>query len=223
VDSSSRESCIPGVGLQSSMAAVRWSLVIPGLALLASCVTGPTANRYNGPHAPSQVVYRIDENRYFMIEPRLNYACVRADLNYIDTARGIHTLVPGWDRMEKRGRLIIDAANDDFLVAPIAGMDTACAPDAHPAHCKSFLVYSRDAGRTWEITQQLPYREYDGEVRLSGDSVYHAGYRARLPELAAGDSAWSPVAREDKEKLPALRRAPIDTELHCDNSKTIRE
>lgn len=199
------------------------SLAVLGMALLAACVTGPTIYRYNGPPAPSQVVYRIDDHRYFMIEPRLNYACVQANLNYVDMKRGIRTYVPGWDRMEKRGRFLIDAANDDYLVAPIAGMDTACAPDADPAHCESFMVYSKDAGRTWEITKQLRHREYNGEVRLTGDTVYYAGHRARLPELAAGDTAWTAVSPEDQSKLPPLGKLPVDTELHCDNSKTIRE
>ena len=67
--------------------------------LLASCVRGPTVNRYEGPAAPSQVVYRIDDYRYFEIQPRLNYACVRADLHYVDTKLGIRTPIPGWDRM----------------------------------------------------------------------------------------------------------------------------
>jgi hypothetical protein len=168
-------------------------------------------------------VYRIDDHRYFMIEPRLNYACVQANLNYVDTKRGIRTYIPGWDRMEKRGRLIIDAANDDYLVAPIAGMDKACAPDADPAHCESFMVYSKDAGRTWDITKQLRHREYNGEVRLSGDTVYYAGHRARLPELAAGDSAWTAASPDGRNKRPPLGKPPIDTELRCDNSKTIRE
>jgi hypothetical protein len=168
------------------------------------------------------VVYRIDDHRYFMIEPRLNYACVRANLDYVDTKRGIRAHVPGWDRMEKRGRLVIDAANDKYLIAPIAGMDTTCAPDGDPAHCESFMVYSQDAGRTWEITKQLRHREYNGELRLAGDTVYYAGHRARLPELVAGDSAWTPVSPDGQDKLPPLGKPPVDTELHCDNNKTIR-
>jgi hypothetical protein len=203
--------------------AVLPSLAAVGRILQAGCVTRPAPYRYNGPPAPSQIVYRIDEHRYFMIEPRLNYACVRADLNYVDTKRGIRTYIPGWGRMEKRGRLIIDAANDDYLVAPIAGMDAACAPDTKPAHCESFMVYSQDAGRTWEITKQLRHREYNGEVRLTGDTVYYAGRRARLPELAGGDSAWTPYSQDGLSTGPTLGKPPIDTGLHCDNSKTLRE
>jgi hypothetical protein len=200
-----------------------WSFAASGVVLLAACVAGPTIYRYDGPSAPSQVVYRIDDHRYFMIEPRLNYACVRADLNYVDTKRGIRTQIPGWDRMEKRGKLIVDAANDNYLVAPIVGMDTACVPDADPAHCASFVVYSQDAGRTWEITKQLRHREYNGALHLTGDTVYYAGHRARLPELATGDSAWTAVSPDEQNKLPPLGKPPVDTELHCDNSKTIRE
>lgn len=192
-------------------------------ALLVGCANGETVNRYAGQPAPSQVVYRIDDHRYFMIEPRLNYACVRADLNYVDTSLGIRARVPGWDRMEKRGRFLIDAANDNYLVAPVAGMDAICAPDTHPAHCESFMVYSQDAGRTWEITKQLRYRQYDGEVRLVGDTVYYAGHRAKLPDLASGDSAWSSFQLDGQNTMPPLVKPPIDTEFHCDNSKTIRE
>ena len=85
------------------------------------------------------------------------------------------------------------------------------------------MVYSQDAGRTWEITKQLQHKQYNSEVRLIGNTVYYAGHRARLSDLAAGDGAWNAVAADGRGKLPPVAREPIDTALHCDNSKTIRE
>jgi hypothetical protein len=207
----------------TTMLVSKVSQVVLFSVLLSGCVTGPTVHHYNGHAAPSQVVYRIDEHRHFEIIPKLNYACVRASLAYVDTKRGIRSNIPGWDRMETNAKLIIDASNDQFLVAPVAGMDSSCAPDSHPAHCESFMVYSLDAGRTWEITKQLRYREYSGAVRLIGDTVYYAGYRARLPELASGDSAWTTFPLDGQNQLPPLGKPPIDTELRCDNSKTIHD
>jgi hypothetical protein len=102
-------------------------------------------------------------------------------------------------------------------------MDNACAPDTDPAHCASFMVYSQDAGRTWEITKQLQDKQYNGEVRLIGDTVYYAGHRARLPDLATGGGAWAAFAGDGRSRIPPVAKDPIDTTLHCDNSKTIRE
>jgi hypothetical protein len=57
------------------------------------------------------------------------------------------------------------------------------------------------------------------DLYLIGDTVYQAGKRARLLDLAAGDSAWMHVDFEDK---PPLAKPPIDTEPACDRSKTLR-
>jgi hypothetical protein len=214
--------------VQTIKAKAQWAGVHRMLAtllvvVLTGCITVPVSAPYNGPRAPTQVVYRIDDNRYFTIEPRLNYACTRADLNYVDTKLGIRTHIPGWDRMEKSGRLFIDATNDRYLVAPIAGMDEDCEPGAHPAHCESFMAYSQDAGRTWQITKQLVHKQNNGDVRLVGDTVYYAGYRARLPDLSAGDSAWTPFPLGDQNGMPLLTKPSIDTQLQCDNRATIQD
>lgn len=193
-------------------------------ALLANCVTHQEIPAYSGPVAPPQVAYRIDDHRYFEIVPKENFACFRARLYYVDTNQGIRTRVMSWDRVPW-GKLLIDAANDQYLVSPIISIspDECQSGDSRSTGaCNSRLRYSIDAGRTWNVVASKNIDDHEG-VYLVGDTVYHAGLKARLPDLAKGDSAWSAFPAGRHEQLPPLSKVPIDSEPHCDRSKSIKE
>jgi hypothetical protein len=84
------------------------------------------------------------------------------------------------------------------------------------------LRYSINAGRTWNVVASKNIDDHEG-VYLVGDTVYHAGLKARLPDLAKGDNAWSAFPASGHEQLPPLSKPPIDSEPHCDRSKSIKE
>ncbi|PSJ19105.1 hypothetical protein CVH10_24590, partial [Halomonas sp. ND22Bw] len=73
-----------------------------------------------GEVAAPQVAYRIDENRYFEIVPYGRGACTNAMVQFVDKAKGIRSdavlLDPG---SMGAATLIIDASNDQYLVAPV--------------------------------------------------------------------------------------------------------
>ena len=80
------------------------------------------------PVAPPQVVYRIDENRYFELVPRSEGACTDATVFYADKKKGIRSLVVKWDRGAMGGSaFIIDAANDQYLIGPATRGNTDCS------------------------------------------------------------------------------------------------
>jgi hypothetical protein len=201
-------------------------LVVLAGTLLVGCVvtlTDAPIPQYDGPVAPPQVAYRIDDHRYFEVVPKQNMACTRARLFYVDTARGIRTNVTSWDRI-LWGRLLIDAANDQYLISPIIGMDPddcQSGDSRSTGICNSRLRYSLDAGRTWKVTVSRNIDDHE-DVYLVGDTVYHAGKRARLPALASGDSAWTDFLSGGQNKMPPVVKPPIDNEPNCDKSKTIK-
>jgi len=201
-------------------------LAILAGTLLAGCtpsITSAPAPSYEGPVAPPQVAYRIDDHRYFEIVPKENIACHRARLFYVDTARGIRTRVTNWDGIAW-GKLFIDAANDQYLISPIIFIDPfecQSGDSRSMAACNSRLRYSMDAGKTWNVIASAIIHA-NQDVYLIGDTVYHAGLRARLPDLATGDNAWSAFPASRYDQIPPLAKPPIDDEPHCDKSMTVK-
>lgn len=192
--------------------------------LMASCATHHEIPPYSGAVAPSQVAYRIDDHRYFEIVPKENLACHRAGLFYVDTNHGIRTAVTNWDRIAW-GKLLIDAANDQYLISPIIYIDPfecQSGDSRAMAACNSRFRYSVDAGKTWNVVASTVI-QVNEDMYLVGDTVYHAGLKARLPDLAKGDSAWSAFPASRHDQLPSLSKPPIDDEPHCDRSKNIKE
>ena len=185
-------------------------------ALLASCVTYHEPSPYAGPVARPQVAYRIDDHRYFEIVPKENYACFPARLEYVDTALGIRTDVTSWNLITAHNAFLLDAASN-YLVSPI--IDPDCETGGGDA-CMPFMRYSTDAGRTWQVGRPRYSSPGGDDVYLIGDTVYYGGQRARVPDLGAGYSAWSSYPMTGRNGLPLAGKAPIDTGMHCDRSKT---
>ena len=166
---------------------------------------------YNGPVAPPQVAYRIDKQRFFEIVPHRQYPCDEARLYYNDTAKGIRTNV--MDARYGRGTFIIDAANDQYLVAPILPSSSGCQSGGSDM-CADRLYYSKDAGRTWQVNKP----EWSGSnVYITGDQIY-AGGRASIHDLRDGfvDGIWTRVSPKN---FPQPRKAPLDTEFHCNSNE----
>jgi len=200
-------------------------LAITAGTLLASCtpvIAYAPARTYKGPVAAPQVAYRIDGHRYFQIVPNENLACDRATLFYVDTEHNIRSIVTSWDRTNY-GRLVIDAATDQYLVSPIISMEPGCQTgDRASTMCDIRLRYSVDAGRTWKVTFPPKRTAPHGEVYLTGDSIYFSGKRARLPDLLGGDGAWAAFPLRPQDMRPPLSKPPVDVEPTCDESKTIK-
>ncbi|MES2481225.1 MAG: hypothetical protein V4609_04435, partial [Pseudomonadota bacterium] len=129
-------------------------------ALLTACgLTGPfpgvpdfvsasSLPVYTGPVAAPQVGYRIDENRYFEIVPNRAAACSDASIYYRDDARGIRSFVMPLRNLGGVD-LVIDAANDQYLVAPVDKGSGNCSSGGGTCPGPG-LIYSLDAGKSWK-------------------------------------------------------------------------
>ncbi len=198
------------------------------LTLLEACTNPSTQRPYAGPVATPQIAYRIDAHRYFEVVPQQHLACARARLYYTDTVRGIHSNVFSWDRVSN-GTFIIDAANDQYLIAPIIHSSSDCQTGGGD-FCSDQLLFSQDAGKTWKTTATY----YSVITYLTGTTIYehapdHGGHRAELDvnipdsqpsgEWLPGGSfkrysrlTWTAYPEPD---LPPPRIPPIDIKFQC--------
>lgn len=191
-------------------------MAIPLAALfLASCASEHRSSAYAGAVAAPQVAYRIDEYRYFEVVPLQDLACARARLYYTDTARGIHENLANWDRLSSKGKFVIDAANQQYLVAPLLQSSPDCQTgDLSSDLCVDRLLYSQNAGRTWKST-----RANSGtSILLVGSILYmqigrHGGWRVSLAEGTSDNRKWDVYGASEREPSPA--EVPVDEQFHC--------
>ncbi|MGJ7609838.1 MULTISPECIES: T6SS immunity protein Tli3 family protein [unclassified Variovorax] len=124
---------------------------------------------------PPQVVYRIDDHRHFELTP--DETCFGNMLYFVDTAKGIRSEVVTFDAVMNRTTLIIDAANDQYLVAPVTRGSINCSSGGGGCGGDK-MPYSTDGGRTWQRVQASTSHD----TMISGSMAYQAtefiGYSA---------------------------------------------
>jgi hypothetical protein len=186
----------------------------PGVSDFVSASSIPV---YTGPVAAPQVAYRIDEGRYFEIVPNNKYACMYADLFYVDKGRGIRSYIYPWrEGYNMDADFIIDAANDQYLVAPV---------DAGSGNCSSGggtcpgpgLIYSLDAGRSWKRGDALSSSD---EINISDSFVYSINRRRLASGLNLSDGVPRLVDwKYSPEYRLNFRKQPVDRRFHCDRNE----
>lgn len=191
-----------------------WRLTLAALALaLSACASGgasppPTPETY----IPPQVAYRIDDHRYFEITPWPDGECAEKMLYFVDTAKGIRSKAVQWDNVMTQGKLIIDAANDQYLVAPVTRGGINCSSGGGACGGDQ-LPYSIDGGRTW--TRIWAYSSREG-VMISDSTAYNVdglklmnGLNLALPKPQSSD--WKYL----RDFVFKPRISPVDTKVQC--------
>lgn len=189
-------------------------------ALLAACSAQPTVAPSAGPVAAPQVVYRIDDRRYFEVVPLESLACARARLYYTDTARGIHVNVASWDRVSK-GTFVIDAANKEYLAAPVIQSSSGCqSGDGTSYLCADSLHYSLDGGREWKVFKPVLN---SGAMRLIGPKFYVGDHETDVIDISSQPrmlTAWH-RSMTNQLAIPRPTQDPIDNQFHCTPSGNV--
>ncbi len=189
----------------------RLSLTASALALSACASGGASPPLAPGPVIPPQVAYRIDDHRYFEITPEEH--CYGDMLYFVDTAKGIRSEVVKFDAVMNRTTLIIDAANDQYLVAPVTRESINCSSGG--GGCGDKMPYSIDGGRTWKrVWAPSPY----DKLHISGTKVYQIDE----DNITRGFDLSSLPLSEDGIRWPFIHGfvfkthiAPVDTKVLC--------
>ena len=196
-----------------------WADLQPNLDQYADADQQPL---YRGPVAAPQVVYRIDQARYFEFEPWQEYACIQGNLTYVDKRQGIRSLVRAWEgssySINTWDEFIIDAGNSQYLIAPWRKDSGSCGSNG--GGCRDPIDFSTDSGRTWSTV---------GAPGGGGRKLIVAGDKAYL--VATGElwmatlsqpfkdgwdwtRNWTSFAPED-EPVMRLAKAPLERKFHC--------
>jgi hypothetical protein len=97
------------------------------------------------PKAKRQVVYRVDDDRFFEVAPYGNRSCKDTALLFRNTRSTNAGVVDALYELAP-GTLRIDAASTQYLVGP-ALTDTSSGPDSlHSRYI--FVPFSKDGGQT---------------------------------------------------------------------------
>ncbi|HBU6977014.1 TPA: hypothetical protein QHC21_003081, partial [Raoultella planticola] len=137
--------------------------------------------------SPTQIIYRIDKNRYLTLE---NYiSCDKGgQVYYNDTQRGIKTHL-GWDidfndfsyRLGNSVAAylgsIVNGAGNGYLAFPGASTDQYCGSGRSERGCPVFFFFSADYGKTfiYKIIAEeysTPKRFSQLKVVVANDGVY---------------------------------------------------
>lgn len=159
---------------------------------------------------PPQVVYRIDDHRYFELTP--DETCFGNMLYFVDTAKGIRSEVVIFDAVMNRTTLVIDAANDRYLVAPVTRGNTNCSSGGGGCSGDQ-LPYSVDGGKSWN--RAWAHSSRNG-VMVSGSTAYNVDGVKLMHSL---DLVRSKPKSDDWKYLPDFnfepRIAPVDVKVTC--------
>lgn len=197
-------------------------LSLAALALsLSACVSGTVpayraqANKQTKPKPAPQVVYRIDDHRYFELTP--DETCFGNMLYFIDTAKGINSKVVEFDAVMNRTTLIIDAANDQYLVAPVTRGGTNCSSGGG-ACGGAKMPYSTDGGRTWQMVWSPGTNK---DLKISGSMAYQSYYRPAYG-ITTTDGIDLTISRPQSSDWKTMsgfvfkpRIAPVDSKVWC--------
>lgn len=192
-----------------------WRLTLVALAMgLCACVqaVSPPKVRPAASSKPPQVVYRIDDHRHFELTP--DETCFGNMLYFVDTAKGIRSEVVTFDAVMNRTTLIIDAANDQYLVAPVTRGGINCSSGGG-ACTAATMPYSIDGGRTWKRVWS-PGTTYD--LMVSGSTAYQS--HRNVDVITEGlDLTHSTPQSSDWTYLPGFvfepRIPPADIKVQC--------
>lgn len=216
------------------------------LLLLISCgVLGACSTPEPIQYLPGRVIYRIDSSRFFEIDRTTFKLCNGSSpviassgdmVHYTDIRLGIHTPVApfgSFNGITVHGRgshLMIDAANSNYLVIPIAqGPGFSNGGGGLPR-----LYFSQDAGRTWLHITAPMYLESTERTWLTGSILslegpfLHGAVQIDLSlnyETLKDHSPYSMLSypqrwqRADSSRTPGYfepaRQAPIDDRFNC--------
>ena len=188
-----------------------WLAVFAQALGLSACVSGRAPSPPPKPFVPPQVVYRIDANRYFELTP--DETCAGNILYFVDKAKGVRSGVVKFDAVMNHTTLVIDAANDQYLVAPVTRGGTNRSSGGGGGG--DSMPYSTDGGRTWEWAWS-PGTDYD--LMVSGSMAYQT--HVNVDPITQGLDLTLPQPQSNDWKyLPKFifkpRIAPLDTKVRC--------
>lgn len=153
-------------------------------------------------YGPPQVIYRIDNNRYFTLE---NYTrCENGQTFYNNKEKGIHIKILEGSGYLFKGRLFWLSTRDDYLAFP-ATIDTnhaACM--GSDKGCMNAVIVTTDGGKTLNgaeygsNTQDPTGDTKDYDMLVTNDGFYMIDFKG-VEKLQEDGTTWRWIFDPDEE------------------------
>jgi len=182
-------------------------------------------------YGPPQIIYRIDDNRYFTLE---NYTrCENGQTFYNNKAKNIHIKVSNASGYLFKGRLFWLSTRDDYLAFPATANSDQAACIGSDKGCMNAVAVTIDAGETirsvtyGSYTQDPTGATEDYDMLVTNDGFYMIEYAfpERTP-TGAYALKWTFHPNEESTKkygYPGASGPVYQPELSFDVSSTIQE
>ncbi len=133
-------------------------------------------------YGPPQIIYRIDDNRYFTLE---NYTrCENGQTFYNNKKKNIHVKSSNASGYLFKGRLFWVSTRDDYLVFPSTHNSNYANCLGSDKGCRNVITVTTDAGKTLHpiiyggYTQDPTGDTEDYDMIVTNNSFYLIYYRA---------------------------------------------
>ena len=133
-------------------------------------------------YGPPQIIYRIDDNRYFTLE---NYTrCENGQTFYNNKKKGIHVKISNASGYLFKGRLFWLSTRDDYLAFPSTHNSNYTSCVGSDKGCRNVITVTTDAGKNLHpiiyggYTQDPTGDTEDYDMIVTDNSFYLIYYRS---------------------------------------------
>ncbi|WP_313488379.1 hypothetical protein [Pseudescherichia sp.] len=178
-----------------------------------------------------QIIYRIDDNRYFTLE---NYTrCENGQTFYNNKKKGIHVKISNASGYLFKGRLFWLSTRDDYLAFPSTHNSNYASCVGSDKGCRNVITVTTDAGATLRpiiygnYTQDPTGDTEDYDMLVTNEGFYMINYwdGNRIPTNGSVDRwKFHPDEKAAKERgYPGVSGPVYQREFEMDVSHVIQE
>ncbi|MCP1439714.1 hypothetical protein J3D56_003150 [Erwinia persicina] len=182
-------------------------------------------------YGPPQIIYRIDDNRYFTLE---NYTrCENGQTFYNNKLKNIHVQISPSSGYLFKGRFFWTSTRDDYLAFPVTRNDNKAACMGSDKGCMNIVALTTDGGKTKRSVTYGGYtqdpngntKNYDMLVTNEGFYMIKYAFPERSPTSAyALKWTFYPDEEATNNSFYSGATGPVhQPTLSIDVSQTIQE
>lgn len=182
-------------------------------------------------YGPPQIIYRIDDNRYFTLE---NYTrCEDGQTFYNNKKKGIHVKILDGSGYLFKGRLFWLSTRDDYFAFPATINTHYAACMGSDKGCMNAVIVTVDSGKTLNGVEYGNYTQdptgdtADYDMLVTNEGFYMINYwdGNRTPTNGSVDRwKFHPDEKEAKERgYPGVSGPVYQREFEMDVSHVIQE
>nr|WP_154324520.1 hypothetical protein [Pantoea sp. 201603H] len=181
-------------------------------------------------YGPPQVIYRIDEDRYFTLEAYTR--CENGKTFYNNKAKGIHTQIAPSSGYLFKGRLFWLSTRDDYLAFPVTANDNKAACKGSDKGCLKVVAVTTDGGKTVRpVTYGSNTQDPNGDTKDYDMLVTNDGFY--MIEFSGGERVmedgyvlkwtFSPVTKLANPAYPGATGPEYQKELPINDISKVRQ